>query len=363
MARRGAVGADQSTRSRRRGSSDAGRAGNRAAAESHRGSRRKRQPPQTQQPQQPSAHEESTLPLGATPRPMEGTNLPSTPGGTENKPGSTKPTIEGGLPGLLPEPEPNKPSNPVPPANPPAKPPAKELPKSSLREDGSKLANSSNVTVIYPAQLANARFGPQKVWQKDNQPPAPVTRDIRADAVVALAGNMEPERNASLPGAHHADAIGVTPGSSAAAVEPAAYALAESPPKPAAVSRAALPSVALGGYCPVELSENGRWVLGDLRWTVVHRGWIYRLSGPSNGDNSWPIPTVLPPSIPAMTSCCRQPEPQRPRPDGLLRHLRQSSVHVLQRGHAGRIQQKPGTVRDTKVVEGQWSGQSAVRSR
>jgi YHS domain-containing protein len=210
---------------------------------------------------------------------MEGTTLPATPGGTENKPGSTKPTIEGELPGLLPEPEPNKPSNAVPPANPPAKPPADAPPKSSLREDGPKLSNSSDVMAVHSAQPTDAQFGPQKVWQKDNQPPPLATRDIKADALVALTSNLGPERNASRPRVHQADAIGVTPSSSAAPIEPAAYAMAESPPKPAAVDRLALPSVALGGYCPVELSKNGRWVLGDLRWTVVHQGWIYRLSG------------------------------------------------------------------------------------
>ncbi len=206
---------------------------------------------------------------------MEGT----TPGGSEKKPGSSKPTIEGELPGLLPEPEPNKPSNPVPPTNPPDKPPADGQPKSSLREDGPKLANSSNVTAVHPAQLTDTQFGGQTVRQKDNRPSAPAARNTKADAVVALTSDMGPERNAALPHGYQADAIGVTPGSSAAAIEPAAYAMAESPPNPAAVSHVALPSVALGGYCPVELSENGRWVLGDLRWTVVHRGWIYRLSG------------------------------------------------------------------------------------
>ncbi len=40
-----------------------------------------------------------------------------------------------------------------------------------------------------------------------------------------------------------------------------------------------MPRVALGGYCPVELSRHGRWAPGDLRWTVVYKGWIYRLSG------------------------------------------------------------------------------------
>jgi YHS domain-containing protein len=31
----------------------------------------------------------------------------------------------------------------------------------------------------------------------------------------------------------------------------------------------------------VELVKNGRWVKGDLRWTVVHQGWIFRFSGPA----------------------------------------------------------------------------------
>jgi YHS domain-containing protein len=37
--------------------------------------------------------------------------------------------------------------------------------------------------------------------------------------------------------------------------------------------------VAVDGFCPVELSLHGRWVQGDPRWTVVYKGFIYRLSG------------------------------------------------------------------------------------
>ena len=37
--------------------------------------------------------------------------------------------------------------------------------------------------------------------------------------------------------------------------------------------------LALQGYCPVELARHGRWVPGDVRWTVVYRCRIYRLSG------------------------------------------------------------------------------------
>jgi YHS domain-containing protein len=37
--------------------------------------------------------------------------------------------------------------------------------------------------------------------------------------------------------------------------------------------------VAVDGFCPVELSQHGRWVQGDPRWTVVYKSYIYRLSG------------------------------------------------------------------------------------
>ena len=40
-----------------------------------------------------------------------------------------------------------------------------------------------------------------------------------------------------------------------------------------------VPAVAVDGFCPVELGLHGRWVQGDPRWTVVYKGYIYRLSG------------------------------------------------------------------------------------
>lgn len=61
-------------------------------------------------------------------------------------------------------------------------------------------------------------------------------------------------------------------------VEPAGYVVTEAPPVPVA-QRPAMPRVALEGFCPVALGMQGRWAPGDLRWTVVHKGWIYRLSG------------------------------------------------------------------------------------
>jgi YHS domain-containing protein len=44
-------------------------------------------------------------------------------------------------------------------------------------------------------------------------------------------------------------------------------------------SRRDMPPLAVEGFCPVELSLHGRWVQGDPRWTVVHKGFIFRLSG------------------------------------------------------------------------------------
>jgi YHS domain-containing protein len=292
------------------------------------------QPGQQQPP--PSKKEESTLPPDTTLRGMEGTNVPLTPG-SENKPGIGKPTIEGDLPSLGPEPEPNKPLPPpsntpsTPPANPPANPnanppaktpaksPADKSPKTSRWENGPKLENSPSVTADWPVQQIKIRAVGQEARWNNAQPPATVAGGTKGDGIVALAGGMEPERNATLPAACRADAIGVTTDSSTAPLEPAAYAVAESPPKPASVNRAALPSVALGGYCPVELSRNGRWVLGDLRWTVVHNGWIYRLSGaeqrrefladpdrfaPVNSGNDVVLSVTNGGSVPGQTAYC-----------------------------------------------------------
>ena len=90
----------------------------------------------------------------------------------------------------------------------------------------------------------------------------------------------KPERTDPRHGVHRADSISSTmPERSARKVEPAAYATAESAGMAEAGDQFVVPPVALNGYCPVELAANGRWTPGDLRWTVVHDGLIYRLSG------------------------------------------------------------------------------------
>lgn len=44
------------------------------------------------------------------------------------------------------------------------------------------------------------------------------------------------------------------------------------------------PPLALGGYCPVRLSESERWVPGDPRWGLVHEGRTYLFAGPAERD-------------------------------------------------------------------------------
>jgi hypothetical protein len=100
------------------------------------------------------------------------------------------------------------------------------------------------------------------------------------------------DRGVPARGDYRADPIAVAiPGAASAKIDPTSYAEAASPakllkPEIAAADTAvdavpaAMPTVALGGYCPVELLSRGHWVQGDVRWTVVYDGHVYRLSGP-----------------------------------------------------------------------------------
>lgn len=102
----------------------------------------------------------------------------------------------------------------------------------------------------------------------------------RDGGLTPVGGIMEPERSNRMPSAYRADPISSTmPERTAREVEPAAYAIAESAGIAEVGDQFVVPPVALAGYCPVELAANGHWTPGDLRWTVVHNGLIYRLSG------------------------------------------------------------------------------------
>ncbi len=90
----------------------------------------------------------------------------------------------------------------------------------------------------------------------------------------------------SLPGPSFTPSAPVS--ASDASVRPG-YALAGAPPSvpsPAKPAQSApelppgAPPLGLDGYCPVRLGETQRWVRGDLRWGVIHRGRTYLFAGP-----------------------------------------------------------------------------------
>ena len=102
-------------------------------------------------------------------------------------------------------------------------------------------------------------------------------------AVISLAVGVEPQRNdlrVQESQENRAARIADTPAAATREVEPAGYVTAEPAAEPG-FDKVAVPPLAINGYCVVELVTNGRWVKGDLRWTVVDKGRIYRFSGPA----------------------------------------------------------------------------------
>jgi hypothetical protein len=203
--------------------------------------------------------------------PPEGTLLPPTPPEeqkaepkAESK--SSEPFIrEGELPGLPDEePSPAKPKG--------TKPASPAMNKSSDMGPASQGAGK---------QVAEKLFGtvPQPKELPKSAAASAAKRYTIGSGTVLLASATESKQDALRPGVGRADRIGTTTSGLSGRIEPAAYAMAESPARPGAAVQNAVPSVALNGYCPVELTRSGRWVPGDLRWTVVHQGWIFRLSG------------------------------------------------------------------------------------
>jgi YHS domain-containing protein len=90
---------------------------------------------------------------------------------------------------------------------------------------------------------------------------------------------------------------------------------------PAELKQPNAPPTALQGFCPVALAREGRWVQGDPRWTVIHQGFTYRLSGndqraaflahpehfaPANGGNDPVISSAQKRNQPGEVSYCAE---------------------------------------------------------
>jgi hypothetical protein len=245
----------------------------------------------------PTPTPESELPPeGAVIRPPEGMLLPPPQPGSEApkpekattkpqkegaKPTSPKPSTEGELPGL-PDDEPTPPKHLSPPKGNSSN--VMPAPQDAATQTAEQWQESSRPDAVAAEQPSQDRL-PELAPLRENKPQPPAAenplsnRDPNSAAIVSLADNMEPERNTRPPIISRADSIGVAPNPSASKIQPAGYATAESSAPSDGPGVKIAPTVALGGYCPVELNRNGRWVQGNLRWTVVHQGWVYRLSG------------------------------------------------------------------------------------
>jgi protein disulfide-isomerase len=56
----------------------------------------------------------------------------------------------------------------------------------------------------------------------------------------------------------------------------------------------------LDGYCPVSLGEKERWVRGDPRYGVIHRGRTYLFAGPEEANRFYADPDRYAPVMAGM---------------------------------------------------------------
>ncbi|MCI0332090.1 MAG: thioredoxin family protein [Planctomycetes bacterium] len=83
------------------------------------------------------------------------------------------------------------------------------------------------------------------------------------------------------------------------AVAAAATAPAVSTPDPKLLPAGA-PPLGFEGYCPVSMRNNWKWVPGDARWGIVHRGRTYWFVGPNEQQQFWSDPDRYSPALSGM---------------------------------------------------------------
>lgn len=115
----------------------------------------------------------------------------------------------------------------------------------------------------YPTQPGSGQVG----GLYPNQPMAPQAAAATPQAAVA----------SMVPGSN-----GLPPGPSSAQAPPAG----QVPPQVASGN----PPLGLDGYCPVQLSEKERWVKGNPRWGLIHRGRTYLFAGPEEQSRFYADP-------------------------------------------------------------------------
>jgi len=87
--------------------------------------------------------------------------------------------------------------------------------------------------------------------------------------------------------------LAVSPNTPAAPIVPAAAPDSRQLP-------AGAPPLGFDGYCPVSMRNSWKWVPGDPRWGVVHRGRTYWFAGPEEQKQFWTDPDRYTPALSGM---------------------------------------------------------------
>lgn len=226
------------------------------------------------------------MPLEPQTPPAQGTlpGLPLEP--PETMP--SLPSMEQGLPGLQSQPKSSVPQEPR-----PEKKPA-EADKDRQKQSPAT-PDAKDSAALRPWELRGSRFGPaafaganpvqaggkpgEVYISAPMSPEPPISITVPPVSIVTRADWQAETNTSPLPPAPRPTAarapIGQQVVYQARSLPPAKPALL--PPK--LHLPANLPT-GLGGYCPVELVENEKWVSGNPRWTATHQGRTYALSGP-----------------------------------------------------------------------------------
>lgn len=217
--------------------------------------------------------------------PPGATSPPPSPGMV---PAQMPPSFAGVNPGMLDSPSvaagysPQQPAGTAPGMAPSPSPPA---------AIGPSPAQTGGLVAASPP-TAGQPIGPQQVVSASPQVPA--------GWGTAGAGPSGPPQFTASAGIPSSSMVGGPPGSAAAGSSPAN--LAGSPPSgtlgnsPQAVAQnssvvqspssvgemgSAMLPVGLDGFCPVTLSDEGRWLPGNPQWGVIHQGRTYYCAGPN----------------------------------------------------------------------------------
>jgi protein disulfide-isomerase len=96
-----------------------------------------------------------------------------------------------------------------------------------------------------------------------------------------------------------AGAVVTPPAMSAAAAAPISQPVANATPDPRQLPPGA-PSLGFDGYCPVSMRNSWKWVAGDPRWGVVHRGHTYWFATAVEQKQFWTDPDRYTPALSGM---------------------------------------------------------------